>query len=100
MHLSAERFIDVLESLGMSGRLASTRGKTAQWIAQATEVVIPNASQFVLYLIQKNDSQMIRKNTIKRNGVANYYVIFFLRGYVRSTIITLYPALRLNGREA
>ncbi len=29
------------------GRLDRNKGKKAQWIAQATEVVIPKASQFI-----------------------------------------------------
>jgi hypothetical protein len=33
------------------GKVESTMGKTAQWIAQATEVVIPNASQLTRKLM-------------------------------------------------
>ena len=35
-----------------TGRLEITKGKTAQWIAQATEALIPNASQLNLLFIR------------------------------------------------
>jgi hypothetical protein len=34
-----------------NGRLLTTNGSTAQWIAQASEVAIPNPSQFIFTLI-------------------------------------------------
>lgn len=36
-----------------NGRLLSTSGKMAQWIAQAKEVAIPNPSQFILIFMRK-----------------------------------------------
>ncbi|MDB5247687.1 MAG: hypothetical protein JWQ40_2081 [Segetibacter sp.] len=36
------------------GRLVKNNGKSAQWIAHASEVVIPKASQFILEFIFKD----------------------------------------------
>lgn len=51
-----------------TGKLVTTRGKTAQWIAQATEVVIPNASQLILIDMQK-------ANILNCNNVAEIYFV-------------------------
>lgn len=51
-----------------SGSTETNKGKIAQWMAQATDVVIPNASQFIFNFIK---ATKIRKS----NSVAK--LIFF-----------------------
>lgn len=65
------------------GRLATIRGRIAQWTAQSMEVVIPRASQLIL-----NDMEEILacmgntpgkgepQNYGKRNNVAKNIVLF------------------------
>jgi len=46
-----------------NGRLVRNMGSKAQWIAQAREVVIPQASQLILFI----RSRMRSKNTKKQH---------------------------------
>lgn len=55
-----------------SGNDDSTKGSTAQWIAQASEVAIPSASQFILNRMARN-----YRNFIKCNGVANDLLLMY-----------------------
>ena len=45
-----------------SGKTETNKGRTAQWMAQATDVVIPNASQFILNFIK--EGKAIKKATL------------------------------------
>src|SRR5436190_15040882 len=45
-----------------SGKKETNKGSIAQWMAQATDVVTPNASQFILNFIK--DGKAIKKATL------------------------------------
>ena len=53
-----------------TGRLVNNKGKTAQCMAQATEVVIPNASQFIFLFMRAANIQTYLQLSCKK-GIFN-----------------------------
>ena len=50
------------------GRLVTIRGNTAQWIAQASEVAIPNPSQFNFVFMNGKDRYICTAVANKKAG--------------------------------
>jgi hypothetical protein len=57
-----------------NGSAVTNKGSMAQWIAQATEVVTPTASQLTLTFIK-------RANLRKSNVVAKHYQVVLCKSY-------------------
>jgi hypothetical protein len=68
MQYSNETFSMIL--MPKTGRLVSITGNMAQWMAQANEVVIPRASQFILF------PGIVWTNVINCNEVAKDFKIY------------------------
>jgi len=54
------------------GKKETNKGSIAQWMAQATDVVIPNASQFILNFIK--EGKAIKKATLLQNYFNHSFV--------------------------
>ena len=59
------------------GKLVKTSGKTAQWIAQATDAEMPKTSQFILYFIIRGakikQCNSVAKNIFNKISITNIW---------------------------